>query len=68
EMHHLSPALLKAELRSFHKMKGYLPKVVTTHMFPNREEEMERALGLREISAELNTTIMLGYEGLEIIL
>jgi len=35
-------------------------------MFPSREEEMERALGLKEMSAELNTTTLLGYEGLEI--
>jgi len=66
ELHHLSPSLLKTELRAFYKIKGYLPTVITTHMFPNREEEIERTLGLKEMSAELNTTIMLGYEGLEI--
>jgi len=68
EVKHLSPGLLKEELISFHKLKGYLPQIVTTHMFPNEQEEAERKAELERLSAELNVPITIGYEGMEIVL
>jgi len=65
---HLTPALLKDELINFRKLKGYLPQVVTTHMYPDEKEELERKTELARLSVELNTTITVGCEGMEITL
>lgn len=68
EVKHLSPGLLKEELISFRKLKGYLPQIVTTHMFPDEQEEAERKAELEQISLELGVSITIGYEGMEIVL
>ena len=39
EASHLTPTLLKEELTSFRKIKGYLPKIITVHMFPQSPEK-----------------------------
>ncbi|MFC2070186.1 lactamase, partial [Chloroflexota bacterium] len=61
---HMTPALLKEELIAFNEMKGYLPEVVTVHMSPRLEEEIEQELV--SVSEELNASIMMGYEGMEL--
>jgi len=61
---HLTPSLLKPELISFQKLKGYLPPVITVHMNPSQEEEIEAEIAL--LAQELNASITLAYEGMQI--
>jgi len=61
---HLAPSLLKQELASFKKVNGYLPPVVTVHMNPDLEEEI--AAELAAVAKELDCSITLAYEGMEI--
>jgi ribonuclease BN (tRNA processing enzyme) len=68
EVKHLSPTLLKEELIHFQKIKGYLPGVITTHMYPDEREEADRRVELERISKELGVSITIGYEGMEIVL
>ncbi len=58
ESGHLSPDLLKGELESFRKLKGYLPQVLLIHTDPTEETHtagemaaVERALGIQIRSA-----------------
>ena len=64
ESGHLTPNLLKQELISFREVKGYLPQVVTVHMSPRLEEEIEAEIAV--VAEELNNSISLGYEGMEL--
>lgn len=66
EVKHLSPSLLWEELVSFKKLRGYLPHVVTTHQFPNEDQESERRAELERVARELGAAVTVGYEGLEI--
>ena len=68
EVRHLTPTLLKEELLSFQKIKGYLPKVITVHMFPQSPEKERIGAELKRVAAELNTPIIPGYEGMQITL
>jgi ribonuclease BN (tRNA processing enzyme) len=68
EVRHLTPALLKEELVTFRKIKGYLPKVITVHMFPQNPEKEQIDAELKKVSAELHTPITPGYEGMQITL
>ena len=68
DVRHLTPLLLKEELASFRKIKGYLPKIITVHMFPKNPEKEQIDAALKRVSAELNTPIIPGYEGLQITL
>lgn len=61
---HLTPSLLEQELVAFREVKGYLPHVVTVHMFPNLEEEIRAELAV--VAKALNHPITLAYEGMEI--
>ena len=61
-MRHLTPGLLREELISFRKAKGYLPPVVTVHMNPRQEEEI--AAEIARLAEELKTSIILAYEGM----
>jgi cAMP phosphodiesterase len=61
---HLSPQLLKKELRQFRKTKGYLPRIVVSHIPPTFEEEVEREI--RKMARELGTRVDMGYEGMKI--
>jgi ribonuclease BN (tRNA processing enzyme) len=63
---HLTPNLLKQELVSFQKLKGYLPQVATVHMSPDLEAEI--ASELATVAEELNTTIIVAHEGMELCL
>ncbi|MDP2919761.1 MAG: MBL fold metallo-hydrolase [Dehalococcoidia bacterium] len=66
EVKHMSPGLLKEELISFRKIKGYLPRIVTTHHFPHEGEEEERRVELEQLARELDASITIGNEGLEL--
>ena len=68
EARHLTPALLKEELTSFRKIKGYLPKIITVHMFPQSAEKELIVEELAVIAVELNATITPGFEGMQITL
>ena len=68
EVRHLTPTLLKEEMASFRKIKGYLPKIITVHMFPQSPEKELIEAELKQIAAELNTSIIPGYEGMQITL
>ena len=59
---HLTPTLLKQELTTFRELKGYLPQVVTVHMSPGLEAEIEAEIAT--VAAELNSPITLAYEGM----
>ena len=61
---HFTPALLKEELASFHKFKGYLPRVVIIHMNPRLEAEIEAELAT--VAQDLNHPITLAREGMKI--
>ncbi|MFC1906019.1 MBL fold metallo-hydrolase [Chloroflexota bacterium] len=63
---HLTPQLLKNELIAFKEIKGYLPRTIVVHMNPTFEEEIGREI--RQVSQELDAEIMLGYEGMKIII
>lgn len=61
---HLTPALLKQELITFSKLKGYLPQVVTVHMSPGLEAEIEAEIAA--VAAELDSPITLAHEGMRL--
>ncbi len=64
ESRHLTPSLLREELASFQKLKGYLPRVVTVHMNPALEAEIGAELAV--VAEELNCSIKLAYEGMQL--
>jgi len=61
---HLTPSLLRDELREFRKVKGYLPRTVVVHMDPSLEKEIEAEI--RSVSEALHTPITLAYEGMDL--
>lgn len=61
---HLTPNLLKPELIAFRALKGYLPPVITVHMNPLQEKEIAAETAL--LAKELNASITLAYEGMQI--
>ncbi len=62
---HLCPKMLRKELEDFHRIKGYLPKVVLIHLSPQSESEISREAG--EIAKELGIPIRLAREGEKVI-
>lgn len=66
QQQHLCPELLKEELVTFRKLKGYLPRVVAVHMNPFLEKEIVPELV--SVAADLNADIGVAREGLEILL
>ncbi|MFC2006162.1 MBL fold metallo-hydrolase, partial [Chloroflexota bacterium] len=46
ESGHLTPSLLKHELVIFRELKGYLPQVITVHMSPGLEGEIEAEIAV----------------------
>ncbi len=64
----LTPSLLKQEPISFRMLKGYLPPVITVHMFPHQPEKEQIVDQLKKVAAELNIHITPGYEGMQITL
>lgn len=63
---HLTPELLMKELIEFREVKGYLPPIILVHMNPLDDDEAEVGVEISKMSAELNTKIQLGYEGMEL--
>lgn len=61
---HLTPGLLKVELKEFRKVKGYLPRVVLVHLPPQFEDEI--AAEVSQVARDLSARIELAYEGLRI--
>jgi ribonuclease BN (tRNA processing enzyme) len=59
---HLTPALLRAELEAFRRIKGYLPQVVALHTNPLLSADI--AAELASVSAALDTKILPGREGM----
>jgi ribonuclease BN (tRNA processing enzyme) len=66
EKGHLTSSLLKEELISFQKVKGYLPQVIAVHMNPNLEAEI--GAELTTVAKELGNSITLAYEGQQLYL
>ena len=66
EVKHLCPSLLAEALIEFEKMKGYIPTTVVVHMNPQYEEEIGRQLS--QASEKLGADILLGYEGMQIVI
>jgi len=64
EAGHLTPSLLEQELIDFRELKGYLPQVVTVHMHPGLEKEIEAEIA--KVVESLDARISLAYEGMEI--
>ncbi len=64
ESGHLTPSLLKQELASFQRIRGYLPEVVVVHMNPGLEKEIE--VEVAAVAGALNNSIALGYEGMQL--
>jgi ribonuclease BN (tRNA processing enzyme) len=64
ESGHLTPGLLKQELITFQQLKGYLPQVVTVHMSPTLEKEIETEIAV--VGKALNNSITLAYEGMQL--
>ena len=61
---HLTPALLAEELKSFRRLKGYLPPVVLVHLNPLAREDI--AAEVAAVAREVGTTITLGAEGMRL--
>ncbi len=64
ESRHLTPRLLREELASFQKLKGYLPRVITVHMNPALRAEIGAELAV--VAKELDCSIKLAYEGMQL--
>ncbi|HEY41393.1 MAG TPA: MBL fold metallo-hydrolase [Dehalococcoidia bacterium] len=64
EAGHLTPALLKQEMLVFQKHNGYLPRIVTVHMNPEMQEEIETQL--QEVAEALGHPVTPGYEGMRL--
>jgi ribonuclease BN (tRNA processing enzyme) len=63
---HLTPSLLERELTDFRKLKGYLPRVIIVHMSPHLEKDI--AAEVAKVAKDLNASITLAHEGMEISL
>jgi cAMP phosphodiesterase len=61
---HLSPSLLKKELMDFREVKGYLPRVVVSHIPLTFQSEVGREI--RKVARELGTRVDMSYEGMKI--
>lgn len=57
---HLCPSLLADELREFARIKGYLPRVIMTHMNPDVEHQVQKEGAL--LAEELGIEVNLAYE------
>ncbi len=61
---HLCPSLLGQELANFQRIKGYLPRIIITHMNPEVEDEIREEA--RQLARALGTEISLAYEDMKI--
>jgi len=63
---HLCPASLKEELQEFHRLKGYVPRVVVVHIGNSSEREIENEI--TRIADDLGADISLGCEDMRLTL
>jgi phosphoribosyl 1,2-cyclic phosphodiesterase len=63
---HLCAEFLKEELIQFHRLKGYLPRVIVIHIGNPYEQEIREEVA--QVAQELGTDISLGYEDMKITL
>ncbi len=61
---HLTPELLEAELGSYLKINGSLPRVVCVHMYAALEEEIRQEID--RVASRLGAEIIPAFEGMEI--
>ena len=61
---HLTPSMLRKELESFRRIKGYLPRIVTVHADPLEEKVL--AAEIAGVAGALKTEIQPGREGMRI--
>ncbi len=61
---HMNPRSLRQELRAFHEMQGYYPRIVCVHINPKYEREVHAELAA--LSDELKIDIVPGHEGMVI--
>ncbi|MDO8716714.1 MAG: MBL fold metallo-hydrolase [Dehalococcoidales bacterium] len=61
---HLCPELLRKELREFRRIKGYLPRVVTSHLTPWLKEEIEKEV--EKVAKEMELPIIIAAEDVEL--
>lgn len=66
EVKHLCPSLLKETLLEFKEVKDYIPTTVVVHMNPVYEEEIGKEL--QQIGQEIDAEILMGYEGMKIVI
>jgi ribonuclease BN (tRNA processing enzyme) len=66
ETGHLTPRLLKQELLDFKRVRGYLPPVITIHLSPHVEAEIEEEVA--QVAKELAADITLGNEGMKVFI
>lgn len=66
EAGHLTPELLRQELREFQRLKGYLPPVVAVHLNPQVRDEIVGEIA--ELAEEFGSPISVGQEGMKISL
>jgi len=64
EAGHLSPNLLKQELISFRKLRGYLPQVVIVHTSPFFEKEIKSEASA--LAEELESPVAIAHEGMRL--
>ena len=62
---HLCPKWLKKELKEFHRVKNYFPRVILIHLSPKFEEEIKEEV--KEIAKELKISIDIAFEGKKLI-
>jgi ribonuclease BN (tRNA processing enzyme) len=61
---HLTPSLLERELEGFREVKGYLPRIIIVHMSPHMEKDIATQIAV--VAKNLNASITLAHEGMEI--
>ena len=63
-MRHLTPAQLAGELQHLRDLKGYIPRVIVTHLSAPHEQELREEIA--EAGKQLEMELEVGYEGLTI--
>jgi len=64
QTNHLTPQILQTELQNFQRIKGYLPQIIAIHMTPEQEKEIK--VELAQTASDLNISIEIAYEGMQI--
>ena len=63
---HLCARLLREELTQFHRLKGYLPRVIVIHIGNPYEQEIKEEVA--QVAQDLEADISLGHEDMRITL